>query len=144
MTGFDWMTLPLRRYAQFSGRARPREFWMFVLFIWLGFVLLAIVEGMLGLSVTEQWVRSGPWWTTAGYRTHGGPLTGLFALAMLIPHLAVMVRRLHDTDRSGWWLLLFFVPILGALTLLIFFIIGGTRGSNRFGPDPVETGEGRR
>ena len=87
-------------------------------------------------------MRTGPWGARAIYRTHGGPLTGLFALGILIPHLAVMVRRLHDTDRSGWWLLLGLLPLLGGLVLLIFFIIGGTRGPNRFGPDPVEVGEG--
>ncbi|WP_300115411.1 DUF805 domain-containing protein [Sphingobium sp.] len=143
MTALDWMILPLRRYARFNGRARPREYWMFVLLVVLALVALSILETALGLAVTEQWVRTGPWGASAIYRTHGGPLTGLFALGILIPHLAVMVRRLHDTDRSGWWLLLGLLPLLGGLVLLIFFIIGGTRGPNRFGPDPIEVGEDR-
>ncbi|PZU59760.1 MAG: DUF805 domain-containing protein [Sphingobium sp.] len=138
----DWMLLPLRRYAQFSGRARPKEFWMFFLFILVALIVLNVVEVMLGLSVGQSWVHRGNWWYAAGYRTHGGPLTGLFALGTLIPYLAVAVRRLHDTDRRGWWLLLGFFPIIGGIVLLIFFIVSGTRGPNRFGPDPVEVGEG--
>jgi len=133
----EWMLLPLRRYAQFAGRARPKEFWMFVLFLLIGFIVIAVVETMLGLSTTQHWAQRGPWWASAGYRTNGGPLTGLFALATLIPYLAVAVRRLHDTDRRGWWLLIGFVPLIGGLVLLIFFIISGTRGPNRFGPDPI-------
>ncbi len=98
----EWMLLPLRRYAKFSGRARPREYWMFVLFLLLCYIGVAMVEGILGLSTTDHWFQRGPWWAGAGYSTRGGPLTGLFALAMIIPHIAVSVRRLHDTDRSGW------------------------------------------
>ncbi|WP_257555319.1 DUF805 domain-containing protein [Sphingobium sp. CFD-2] len=137
----EWMLLPLRRYAKFSGRARPREYWMFVLFLLLCYIGVAMVEGILGLSTTDHWFQRGPWWAGAGYSTRGGPLTGLFALAMIIPHIAVSVRRLHDTDRSGWWLLIVFFPIIGSIVLLIFFIMSGTRGPNRFGPDPVEVGE---
>ena len=137
----EWMLLPLRRYARFSGRARPKEYWMFILFLLLCFIAVGIVEGLLGLSTTEHWVRRGPWSFSTGYHTRGGPLTGLFGLAILIPWLAVAVRRLHDTDRSGFWLLIIFFPLIGSLVLLVFFIMSGTRGSNRFGPDPVEVGE---
>ncbi|WP_176591462.1 DUF805 domain-containing protein [Sphingobium sp. EM0848] len=137
----EWMLLPLRRYAQFSGRSRPKEYWMFVLFLLLCFIVLSLVETTLGLTTTERWFQRGPWWANAGYSTRGGPLTGLFALAMLIPNLAVSVRRLHDTERSGWWLPIVVFPFIGSIVLLIFLIMGGTRGPNRFGPDPVETGE---
>lgn len=137
----EWMLLPLRRYARFSGRARPKEYWMFILFLLLCFIAIGIVEGLLGLSTTEHWVRRGPWSFDTGYHTRGGPLTGLFGLAILIPWLAVAVRRLHDTDRSGFWLLIIFFPLIGSLVLLVFFIMSGTRGPNRFGPDPVEVGE---
>ncbi len=137
----EWMLLPLRRYARFSGRARPKEYWMFILFLLLCFIAISIVEGLLGLSTTEHWVRRGPWSFNTGYHTRGGPLTGLFGLAILIPWLAVAVRRLHDTDRSGFWLLIIFFPLIGSLVLLVFFIMSGTRGPNRFGPDPVEVGE---
>nr|WP_167302811.1 DUF805 domain-containing protein [Sphingobium vermicomposti] len=137
----EWMLLPLRRYAKFSGRSRPKEYWMFILFLILCFIAVGIVEGMLGLGTTEHWARRGDWWFDTGYRTKGGPLTGLFGLAVLIPWIAVAVRRLHDTDRSGFWLLILFFPIIGSLVLLVFFIMSGTRGPNRFGPDPVEVGE---
>ena len=137
----EWMLLPLRRYARFSGRARPKEYWMFILFLLICFIAISLIEGLLGLSTTEHWVRRGPWWFDTGYQTRGGPLTGLFGLAMLIPWLAVAVRRLHDTDRSGFWLLIIFFPLIGSLILLVFFIMSGTRGANRFGPDPTEVGE---
>lgn len=114
---------------------------MFILFLVLCFIAISIVEGLLGLSTTEHWVRRGPWSFDTGYQTRGGPLTGLFGLAMLIPWLAVAVRRLHDTDRSGFWLLIVFFPLIGSIILLIFFIMSGTRGANRFGPDPIEVGE---
>lgn len=138
----DWMLLPLRRYAQFTGRARPKEYWMFVLFLLLVLLALAILEPLLGLSTAQHWMMRGPWWASAGYRSHGGPLSTLFALAMIIPYFAVAVRRLHDIDRSGWWLLLAFIPLIGGIVLLVFFIMSGTRGPNRFGPDPIETGDG--
>jgi uncharacterized membrane protein YhaH (DUF805 family) len=141
MRKMEWMLLPLRRYARFTGRSRPKEYWMFILFLLLCFAVIGIVESLLGLSTTEHWVRRGPWAFDTGYSTRGGPLTGLFGLAILIPWLAVAVRRLHDTDRRGFWLLIIFFPVIGSLVLLVFFIMSGTRGPNRFGPDPVEVGE---
>lgn len=111
---------------------------MFILFFLICFIAISLIEGLLGLSTTEHWVRRGPWWFDTGYQTRGGPLTGLFGLAMLIPWLAVAV---HDTDRSGFWLLIIFFPLIGSLILLVFFIMSGTRGANRFGPDPIEVGE---
>lgn len=142
MTATQWMLLPLKRYAKFTGRARPKEYWMFILFMILAMVVLTIIESVLGLGSTDRWLQTGPWWADAGYARTGGPLVGLFAFAMIIPHLAVGVRRLHDTDRSGWWWLLILLPLIGSIVLLVFFIMSGTRGSNRYGPDPVEVGEG--
>lgn len=137
----EWMLLPLKRYAQFSGRARPKEFWMFFLFLIICIFLLSFVEAALGLSTSERWALREGWSASAGFRNSAGPLTGLFLLAMLLPYLAVSVRRLHDTDRSGWWLLLGFIPFIGGLILLIFLVSGGTRGPNRFGDDPFDVGE---
>ena len=135
----NWMLLPLRRYAEFSGRSRPKEYWMFVLFFVLGSILLTIVDLMLGFGVTSSYSTTEPYgfWAGWSYASQGGPLTLLFSLALVIPSLAVGVRRLHDSDRSGWWLLIIFIPFVGALVLLVFMIIGGTHGPNRFGPDPV-------
>lgn len=135
-----WMLLPLRRYADFGGRSRPKEYWMFVLFLMILSVLLTMIDFMLGYGATTSYSASGPagFWGGWAYVGGGGPLTLLFTLAVLIPSIAVAVRRLHDSDRSGWWILLVFVPVLGMLILLVFMIIGGTRGPNRFGPDPVE------
>lgn len=138
----EWMILPLKRYAKFSGRARPKEYWMYVLFLFLCAIALSIVESALGLGTTNRWFNHQGWNMGAGAYHEGGPLLKLFWLATIIPSLAVGVRRLHDTDRSGWWLLLWLIPFIGWIILLVFLVMGGTRGPNRFGSDPVEAGEG--
>jgi uncharacterized membrane protein YhaH (DUF805 family) len=119
------MTMPLRRYAEFSGRSRRKEYWMFFLLLMIAFVVVGIVEGALGMAGTV-----GPY----------GPLSILLILAVFIPSLAVGVRRLHDTGRSGWWLLIGLVPLLGGIVLLIFYVLEGTRGPNEYGPDPKDAG----
>lgn len=134
----EWMLLPLRRYFEFSGRSRPREYWLYALFLLLCMIVIGIVERLLGLGSGEEWLYRNGFNLRAGASHQGGVLTGLFALATLIPSIAVSVRRLHDSDRSGWWLLLAFIPLIGQIWLLVLMIIGGTRGPNRFGPDPVE------
>jgi uncharacterized membrane protein YhaH (DUF805 family) len=123
----DYMLMPLRRYAEFSGRSRRKEFWMFELGMLIAFVVLMTVEGMLGINTMVGGVY--------------GPLTTLLGLGLLVPSIAVAIRRLHDTDRSGWWLLLSFVPLVGALVLLFFYVSDGTSGPNRFGPDPKDPGQ---
>lgn len=138
----QWMLLPLRRYARFNGRARPKEYWMFVLFMLLCLIALSIVETALGLAPARRWAQAGRYWASAGYESQGGPLIKLFLLGVFIPWIAVAVRRLHDSDRSGWWLLASLIPIIGQALVFIFLIMGGTRGPNRFGQDPVEVGEG--
>lgn len=120
----EWMLLPLKRYADFSGRSRRKEYWMFVLGVFLGAIVLSIIEGILGMSGMVGGVY--------------GPLTTIFLLAVIIPSIAVQVRRFHDQDKSGWMVLLAFIPILGGLAVLIFMCLEGTRGSNRFGPDPKD------
>lgn len=111
----------LTQYVGFSGRARRSEYWWFALFTVLVGVAAAILDNLLG----TDWGGSG------------NGLIGLVAnLALLLPSLAVGVRRLHDTDRSGWWLLIALIPLIGAIVLLVFFCTDGTPGQNRFGHSP--------
>jgi uncharacterized membrane protein YhaH (DUF805 family) len=128
---------PLRKYATFSGRARRLEYWLFqLLMIALFGMLLIWLAGTLppGLEDATQEQMSAAIADTPAART---PLLllALAAIAVFLPSLAVSVRRLHDGDRSGWWLLLNLIPI-GGLVLFIFYLLDGTRGPNRHGPDP--------
>ena len=120
----EWMLLPLRRYADFSGRSRRKEYWMFVLGIFIAVIVLSIIEKILGLSgmIADAY----------------GPLTALFFLAIIVPGIAVQVRRFHDQDKSGWFVLIGLIPFLGGLIVLVFMCLEGTRGANRFGPDPKD------
>ena len=105
----EWYLGPLKKYAVFSGRASRKEYWLFALWnLPIMFVLLMIAI----------------------------ELYGLYYLGVLVPYLAVGVRRLHDTNRSGWWLLLAIVPLAG-LALLVCFCLEGTDGDNDYGPDPL-------
>lgn len=115
----EWMILPLKRYFDFKGRSRRKEYWMYTLFLILASIVLSILDTVLGLggSATGETDLSA---TSAGASgaLSGGLLANLFAIGTLIPSIAVSVRRLHDTDRSGWWVLLPAVPlIIGAILL---------------------------
>lgn len=101
------------RYFDFSGRSCRSEYWWFYLFCVLAFAVLLIVD------------------------TGFGVMTRIFNLAIFIPVLAVLVRRLHDIDRSGWWLLISLIPLVGVIILLVWLCTRGTTGDNRFGPDPL-------
>ena len=105
------------KYVGFEGRATRPEYWWWVLFV----VAVAVILQIVGAIVLGA--DSGA----------GGVLSGLFYLATFLPGLAVSVRRLHDTDRSGWWLLIAFIPLIGSLVLLYFMVQPGTPGPNRFG-----------
>lgn len=130
----NWMLMPLRRYADFSGRSRRKEYWMFTLFILLVYVvfftLLAVGGGLTGLFEPG----AGTEIPVVGWIVMG--LLVIFALAIFIPALAVVVRRLHDQDKSGWFILIQFIPYIGGIIMLIFMCIEGTKGENRYGPDP--------
>lgn len=104
-----------KRYADFNGRARRQEYWMFVLFYILIYIALFIIESIVGSF---------------------GILVLVFSLGLLVPSIAVTIRRLHDTERSGWWILIAFVPLVGGIVLLVFMCLDGTSGPNKFGPDP--------
>jgi uncharacterized membrane protein YhaH (DUF805 family) len=134
----NWMLLPLRRFFDFRGRSRRKEFWMFVLFLLLASMFLPLVDSLLGLGGSSATYRQvGSHEVAMGYGLSGGLLTGLFGFAMIVPGLAVSVRRLHDTDKSGWWLLIGLIPLIGGLFLLYHYVQPGTHGPNRFGPDPL-------
>ncbi|EED39702.1 conserved hypothetical protein [Stenotrophomonas sp. SKA14] len=114
------MMIPMNRYAQFSGRASRSEFWWFQLFI----VILSLP--LYVLSFIAGYTQSG----TLALVSTG--LSVVMWLAVIVPLIAVTVRRLHDTDRSGWWYLLMLVPVVG-LVVLVFLLLPGTPGENRFG-----------
>ena len=124
-----WMLMPLRRYAEFTGRSRRKEYWMFYLLnilISLFVGLLFVVGYYADMSQSEMDTYLMP----VVY------IACVYALATLIPGLAVTVRRLHDTDRSGWNILWGLVPLVGGFILLYFYVSDGDQGPNRFGPDP--------
>ncbi|MGI5456824.1 DUF805 domain-containing protein [Streptomyces sp. CA-249302] len=115
----SWFIEALKKYAVFSGRSRRKEYWNFALFVGIIYVVLMV------LALATK--------TAALFA-----LVGIFYLAILIPSLAVGVRRLHDTGRSGWWLLFGIVPIAGPITLLVFTVSDSQPGANEYGPNPKE------
>ena len=129
----DWMLMPLRRYADFSGRSRRKEYWMFTLFILLVYAVLGVLL-FAGFDFAAMNGGGDPQISPIGWIALS--LFGIFALAIFIPALAVIVRRLHDQDKSGWFILLQFIPYIGGIIILIFMCIEGTKGENRYGPDP--------
>jgi uncharacterized membrane protein YhaH (DUF805 family) len=126
------MLEPLRKYAQFNGRARRSEYWLFMLFLAMTVMGFLFVFGFLSGIVSAFGAPDGPD-LAAGVVVILG---GLASLAVFVPTLAVSVRRLHDVNMSGWWLLLRLVPFIGGLVLLLFLVLPGVKGSNRFGRDP--------
>ena len=121
MSPIDWAMRPLTKYADFSDRAPRAEYWWFYLLTIVAYIVSTIVDSVIGTGAAL-----GPY----------GILSMVVMLGLLIPSLAAGVRRLHDTDRSGWWLLIALIPLVGVIVLLIFFVLEGTKGDNRFGPDP--------
>ena len=111
----NWYLGCWKKYVDFSGRARRTEYWMFVVFTLLATIAIGFVDRLLGTS---------------------GVLYGIYTLAALLPSLAVLVRRLHDTGRSGWMMLIALIPIIGAIVLLVFLCCDSKPGDNRFGPNP--------
>jgi len=115
----EWMLMPLKRYADFSGRSRRKEFWMFMLFILIVYIAIIALSVIGGEAV-------------AGIL---GIVLIVFALGIFIPSLAVQVRRFHDQGKSGWFVLLNLIPIV-SLVVLVFMCIEGDKGPNEYGPDP--------
>ncbi len=153
MTPVDWAKRPIEKYAEFKGRASRPEFWWYTLAVLVVSVVVAIVERIVGLDDIA-----------------GGPLSLILMLGLLVPGLAVTVRRLHDTNRSGWWVLVAILPyavvgymstmaaldgstaalgtagivgivaLAGAIALLVLMVLPGTPGDNRHGPSPGADG----
>ena len=111
----NWYLEVLKKYAEFNGRARRKEYWMFFLFNVIISIVLGVIEAMVG----------GP-----------GIVGGLYALAVLLPALGVTVRRLHDTGRTGWWILVGLIPFIGFIVLLVFMVLDSHPGDNEYGPNP--------
>jgi uncharacterized membrane protein YhaH (DUF805 family) len=117
----NWYLGVFKKYTVFSGRAQRAEYWYFVLFNMIVGVGLALIDQATG---------------TLNQDTGVGLLGGLYSLAVLLPSLAVSVRRLHDTNRSGWWLFILFIPVIGAIALLVFFVQDSTADTNEYGDNP--------
>jgi uncharacterized membrane protein YhaH (DUF805 family) len=124
------MFQPLKKYAEFTGRARRSEYWLFTLFIIIVEVVYFAIVSVAGGAGGGEYGRMN------GLGIAVSALYGIFILAILVPSIAVAFRRLHDTDRSAWWLLIAFLPFIGGLVLLVFYLLPGTTGPNKFGPDP--------
>jgi uncharacterized membrane protein YhaH (DUF805 family) len=161
-TIMEWMLMPLKRYAEFSGRSRRKEYWMFVLGIILLDVVWVVLASATGGLAAATIGPDGTPPSMAGMMMGMGFIGLIFAiifLGLLIPSLAVTVRRLHDVDRTGWWvlapygpmilagvfiamgsatlaMLLYLIGLVAGLALLIFMFMEGTKGPNRFGEDP--------
>jgi|ERR1700722_15602796 uncharacterized membrane protein YhaH (DUF805 family) len=103
-------------YVNFSGRSCRSEYWYWILFIIVADIVAGIIDYAIGIQV----------------------VTGLFGLATILPNLAVAIRRLHDLDRTGWWIFIGLIPLVGWIILIIWYCTRGTNGPNRFGPDPLQ------
>ncbi|MCC5938222.1 MAG: DUF805 domain-containing protein [Lunatimonas sp.] len=119
-----WYLKVLRQYADFNGRARRKEYWMFVLFNIVFALVAMFFDNILGLTVAEL-----PY----------GVFYFAYVLAVFIPGLAAAVRRLHDIGRSGWMILIGLIPIIGGIWLLVLMVTEGTSGENKYGSDPKAT-----
>ncbi len=113
----NWYVKVLRQYADFDGRARRTEYWMFVLYNIIFSVAANILDYLLGTDYV---------------------FGGIYGLAMIIPSLAVTVRRLHDINKSGWMILVLFIPVIGIIWFLILMVTEGIPGENQYGPNPKE------
>ncbi|AFJ45577.1 DUF805 domain-containing protein [Shimwellia blattae] len=118
----DWYLKVIRNYLGFSGRARRKEYWMFILVNLILSAVLGIIDNITGMKISGDQPL----------------LTTLYGLFIFLPYWAVLFRRLHDTDRSAWWLLLLIIPVVGWLIIFVFSCQAGTSGDNRYGPSPKD------
>jgi uncharacterized membrane protein YhaH (DUF805 family) len=118
--------LPFKRYTDFRGRSRRREFWWYALVLGGSALVFFCAVGVISLAVFHQEPTSSAL----------AVLEFIWGLATILPNTAVAVRRLHDTGRSGWWLLLSFVPLIGSIVLIVFYCLDSQPGANKWGPNP--------
>jgi uncharacterized membrane protein YhaH (DUF805 family) len=119
----NWYLEALKKYAVFSGRARRKEYWYFVFYNAIISFVLGILDAVTGTDIAEVGI---------------GLTGGIYTLAVIIPTIAVSVRRLHDIGRNGWWLLIFLFPLIGAIVLLVFMVQDSKPGQNQYGANPKE------
>ena len=120
----NWYLEVLKKYAVFNGRAQRKEYWYFVLFNIIITLVLGVIDSVIGSSSAE-----------AG----AGLLGSIYMLAVLLPGIGVSIRRLHDTSRSGWWVLLALIPLIGILVLIFFMVQDSRPGANQYGANPKGT-----
>lgn len=111
----NWYLDAWKNYVNFQGRARRKAYWMFVLFNLIAVLIVGVIDGVLGT---------------------GGILGSIYGLAVFLPGLALLVRRLHDIGKSGWWVLIGLVPLIGFIVLLVFAVMDSQAGDNEYGPNP--------
>ena len=119
----SWYIQVLKNYAVFSGRARRKEIWYFVLISYIISTVLWWIDSLIGTYQIDNL------WTIY-------VLFSLYGLAVLLPSIGVSIRRLHDTGRSGWWIFIGLIPLIGAIILLVFFVTDSQPGTNQYGPSP--------
>ncbi|WP_417515111.1 DUF805 domain-containing protein [Minwuia sp.] len=121
----NWYLMAWKKFAVFSGRSRRKEYWMFVLINLIISFILTFIDRMLGFGTIDP---------------NGVPtqpiLSSIYSLAILVPSIAVTVRRLHDIGKSGWWILIGLIPLIGMVVLIVFACFDSEEGDNRFGPNP--------
>ena len=135
----EWIVMPLRRYAVFSGRARRMEYWPYML-VWSALFAACIA---VDIAFNLGGAADGTWFVAYdggfSFNIAFGPCALILLLVTALPNIALGVRRLHDVNTSGWLMLIGILPLLGQIILLVFFLRPGTPGPNHYGPDPKAT-----
>jgi uncharacterized membrane protein YhaH (DUF805 family) len=121
----NWYLAVMKKYAEFGGRARRKEYWMFALFNLIFLIVAIILDNVFGTTFKGGEIELPYGW-----------LYTLYILAILIPSLAVTIRRLHDVGKSGWMIFIGLIPIVGGIWLLVLYCTAGDQGENKYGPDP--------
>jgi uncharacterized membrane protein YhaH (DUF805 family) len=124
----NWYLQVLKKYADFSGRARRKEYWMYSLFNVIFLIIAMTIDNLLGTTfkIGGEYGQSLPY----------GYIYAIYILAVIIPGIAVSVRRLHDVGKSGWMLLIALIPLVGLIWLFVLMVTDSETGENKYGPNP--------